>query len=69
MFKRLFKNRGFAIQLAASLAFILLTIYAWGQPVKDVLYYLWLLIVCLAIIIASAFAVGYLLHKVLRRRK
>ncbi|WP_299583209.1 hypothetical protein [uncultured Microbulbifer sp.] len=61
-------RRSFITSVLACVAFIAAAIFSWDLPVKDVLYYLALLLVALFVIIAAAVGFGAVLSW-LRRRK
>lgn len=61
-------RRSFITSVLACVAFVVAAIYSWDLPVKDVVYYLIVLLVVLFVIIAVAMGFGALLNW-LRRRK
>ena len=62
------RRRSFITSVLACVAFIAAAIWSWDLPVADVLSYLVLMLVCLAVIVAVAFGFGALLNW-LRTRK
>lgn len=65
--RKLFKNRGFAINMLACTAFLFLAVYGWNMPVSELLRYFLIALVCLAILIILALLAGYLLRKFMNR--
>lgn len=69
MFSRKFlKHRGFGINMLACTAFLLLAVYGWGLPGRDLLSYFFIVIACLAAVVGLAFLAGFLLRKILSRK-
>ncbi|WGL17410.1 hypothetical protein PVT68_03710 [Microbulbifer bruguierae] len=62
------RRRSFITSVLACIAFIAAAIWSWDLPVADVLSYLVLMLVFLAVIVAVAFGFGALLSW-LRNRK
>lgn len=62
------RRRSFITSVLACVAFIAAAIWSWDLPVADVLSYLVLMLVFLAVIVAVAFGFGALLNW-LRERK
>ncbi|WP_237068305.1 hypothetical protein [Microbulbifer guangxiensis] len=62
-------RRSFVTSVLACAAFVAAAIWSWDLPVRDVLSYLVLLLVFLAVIIAAAFGFGALLNWLRGRKK
>ncbi|MCK7597490.1 hypothetical protein M0G74_09440 [Microbulbifer sp. CAU 1566] len=62
------RRRSFVTSVLACVAFIAAAIWSWDLPVADVLSYLVLMLVFLAVIVAVAFGFGALINW-LRNRK
>ncbi|KUJ80193.1 hypothetical protein AWR36_014355 [Microbulbifer flavimaris] len=62
-------RRSFVTSVLACVAFVAAAIWSWDLPVSDVLSYLVLLLVFLAVIIAAAFGFGALLNWLRGRKK
>lgn len=70
MFSRKFlKNRGFGINMLACTAFLILAVYGWDLPGKDLLSYFLIVVFCLAVVIGLAFLAGFLLRKIMSRKE
>jgi hypothetical protein len=67
--RKFFKNRGFGVNMLACTAFLLLAVYGWGLPGKDLLSYFLIGLVCLAVVMGLAFLAGLLLRKILNRKE
>jgi hypothetical protein len=61
--RKLFKSRGLAINMIACLAFLALAVYGWGLPVKELLHYFLITLICLVIVVGLALLAGFLLRK------
>lgn len=62
------RRRSFITSVLACIAFIAAAIWSWDLPVKDVLSYLVLMLVFLAVIVALALGFGALLNWLRNRR-
>ena len=62
------RRRSFITSVLACIAFIAAAIWSWDLPVADVLSYLVLMVVFLAVIVAVAFGFGALLNWLRNRR-
>ena len=62
------RRRSFITSVLACIAFIAAAIWSWDLPVADVLSYLVLMLIFLAVIIAAALGFGALLHWLRNRR-
>lgn len=63
LLRRIFKNRGFTINMIACAGFLCLAVYGWGLSIRDLLSYFFIAVGCLAVIVAFAVGAGYLLRK------
>lgn len=63
LIRKLFKNRGMAINIMAGLSFLVLAVYGWDLSGKELLNYLLVLLACLAVLIGLAVLTGFLLRK------
>ncbi|WP_078084844.1 hypothetical protein [Microbulbifer mangrovi] len=62
------RRRSFITSVLACIAFIAAAIWSWDLPVADVLSYLVLMLVFLAVIVSVAFGFGALLNWIRNRR-
>jgi hypothetical protein len=66
MLRKIFKNRGFFINMLACTSFLCLAVFGWGMPVEDLVRYFFIVVGCLVVVIGLALLAGYLLRKMLR---
>lgn len=66
MLRKLFRNRGFFINMLACASFLCLAVYGWGMPAADLLRYFFIMTGCLVVVIGTAVLAGYLLRKIMR---
>lgn len=66
--RKLFKNRGMAVNMLAGFAFLALAVYGWGLTWDDLLGYLLISLVCLLLVVGLATLAGFLLRKLAERR-
>lgn len=69
MLHRLLKYRGLGINLLAGGCFIVLAVVGWGLSWAELIHYLLLLSICLAGLISVAAGLGWLLRRLMRRKK
>ncbi|AOS97627.1 hypothetical protein AUP74_02218 [Microbulbifer aggregans] len=62
-------RRSFVTSVLACVAFVAAAIWSWDLPVRDVLSYLVLLLIFLAVIITAALGFGALLNWLRGRKK
>ncbi|QIL89455.1 hypothetical protein ACONUD_03610 [Microbulbifer harenosus] len=62
------RRRSFVTSVLACIAFVAAAIWSWDLPVRDVLSYLVLMLVFLAVIVALALGFGALLSWLRNRR-
>ena len=62
------RRRSFVTSVLACIAFIAAAIWSWDLPVADVLSYLVLMVIFLAVIVALALGFGALLNWLRNRR-
>lgn len=62
------RRRSFITSVLACIAFIAAAIWSWDLPVADVLSYLVLMLIFLAVIVIAALGFGALLHWLRNRR-
>lgn len=65
--RRLFKHRGFGINLLAGFCFLMLAVYGWGLKWEDLGGYLLVILILLVGLIGFAALLGWLLRKLMRR--
>jgi phosphoglycerol transferase MdoB-like AlkP superfamily enzyme len=65
--RKIFKHRGFVINMLACLAFLLLAVYGWHMPVSELLHYFLIIVVSLAVMVGVAFGAGWVLRKLMHR--
>lgn len=66
--RKIFKNRGFAINMLACAGFLLLAVFGWHLPGRDLLQFFLIGLLCLAMIVSVAFLAGLLLRKLLHKK-
>ena len=69
MIRWLFRYRGLGINFLAGACFILLAAFGWGLSWEELRNYLVLLLICLTGLIGAAAGLGWLLRRVMRKRK
>lgn len=62
--KNFLGNRGFGVNMLACFCFIMLAVYGWGLTWEEVGGYLLFILILLAVVLALAFVLGFLLRKI-----
>lgn len=68
VFRKIFKNRGLAVNMIASLSFIVLAVYGWGLSWRELLGYVGVLLICLVGVVGLAMLAGFLLRKLMHKK-